>query len=107
MADTQMRKGALELAVLILVGQRPRYGVELLADLAARPGLAATGGTVYPLLTRLKNSGLIDATWEESPKGPPRKYYRITPSGREALREQTAAWTTLSAAMTDLLGAVR
>lgn len=97
--STQLRKGSLELAVLTLLAVRPRYGVELVDDLAGRPGLEATSGTIYPLLTRLKNSRLVDTTWRESPAGPPRKYYRLTLEGTEQLTRQRIAWERLVGAM--------
>lgn len=100
---TQLRRGSLELAVLALLDAHPRYGVELVDDLSARPGLEATGGTIYPLLTRLKNSGLVDTTWQESPLGPPRKYYTLTSAGCAQLDAQRNAWLRLSVAMATLL----
>lgn len=101
--STQLRKGSLELAVLALLASQPRYGVEIVDDLAARPGLEATGGTIYPLLTRLKNSGLVETTWRESPVGPPRKYYALTDAGRVQLKAQRDAWIKLSTALAILL----
>ena len=100
---TQLRKGSLELAVLALLRTAPRYGVEIVDELAARPGLEATSGTIYPLLTRLKNQHLVETTWQESPVGPPRKYYRLTPGGRSQLVVQAAAWRRLSVAINELL----
>lgn len=100
---TQLRKGSLELAVLALLRAEPRYGVEIVEALAARPGLEATTGTIYPLLTRLKNQQLVETTWQESPVGPPRKYYRLTPRGSSQLDVQSQAWRRLAAAIDVLL----
>ena len=100
---TQLRKGSLELAVLALLDAAPRYGVELVEDLGLRPGLEAAAGTIYPLLTRLKNSGLVDTQWRESPVGPPRKYYSLTHTGRDQLSVQRDAWIKLSTAIAKLL----
>lgn len=100
---TQLRKGALELAVLAMLDSRPSYGFELVEGLDALPGLDATKGTIYPLLTRLKNAGLVDTTWQESPKGPPRKYYVLSPAGSAELATQTATWRQVVAAMDSLL----
>ena len=100
---TQLRKGALELAVLAILSSGPRYGVELVAELAARRGLDAGSGTIYPLLTRLKKSGLVATTWQESPVGPPRKYYTLSNAGRQQLASQLLAWSHLVSAMTQLL----
>ncbi|WOP19477.1 PadR family transcriptional regulator [Raineyella sp. LH-20] len=100
---TQLRKGALELAVLALLDRAPSYGFEIVDGLAGLPGLEATTGTIYPLLTRLKNSRLVDTTWRESPKGPPRKYYTLSVAGRDELAGQTAAWRQVVTAMDALL----
>lgn len=100
---TQLRKGALELAVLALLDRAPSYGFEIVDGLAALPGLDATKGTLYPLLTRLKNSGLVETTWQESTKGPPRKYYALSTAGRAELRTQATAWHQLVAAMATLI----
>ncbi|MEA5153184.1 PadR family transcriptional regulator [Raineyella sp.] len=100
---TQLRKGALELAVLALLDRAPSYGFEIVEGLAGLSGLEATTGTIYPLLTRLKNSGLVGTTWRESPKGPPRKYYTLSDAGRTELADQAAAWRQVVAAMDTLL----
>lgn len=100
---TQLRKGALELAVLALLDRTPSYGFEIVDGLAALPGLDAPKGTLYPLLTRLKNSGLVETTWQESTKGPPRKYYALSPAGRAELHTQATAWHQLVAAMATLI----
>ncbi|NLA28104.1 MAG: helix-turn-helix transcriptional regulator [Propionibacterium sp.] len=99
---TQLRKGALELAVLALLAQEPRYGVEIVDELARRPGLETSAGTIYPLLTRLKNSGLVTTTWRESPVGPPRKYYTLSASGVWHFKTQRDAWLRLSTALITL-----
>ena len=101
--STQMRKGCLELAVLALLAAEPRYGADIVYSLAARPGLEATSGTIYPLLTRLKNAKLVETSWRESPAGPPRKYYSLTPAGRHQLAMQRNAWVKLSTAIATLL----
>lgn len=100
---TQLRKGSLELAVLALLAIEPRYGADIVDDLGARPGLESPGGTIYPLLTRLKNTGLVSTEWRESPVGPPRKYYSLTAAGRQQLLWQRAAWVRLSTAIATLL----
>ncbi|MHB1010674.1 MAG: PadR family transcriptional regulator [Propionibacteriaceae bacterium] len=99
----QLRKGVLELAILGLLRARERYGGEIVAELAERPGLEASTGTVYPLLTRLKTSGLVDTRWEESTAGPPRKYYRLSRAGWVALADGTQAWRGLVHALDSLL----
>lgn len=98
-----MRKGLVELAVLGLLADEARYGQQLVDELEAHPGLAVSAGTVYPLLARLRKDGLIDASWQESPVGPPRKYYRLTPTGRTALRDLASAWRSIRTALDHLL----
>ena len=83
---TQLRKGVLELAVLNALVDEQRYGYDLVKRLVAVPGLGVTEGTLYPLLSRLRTAGLVDARLEESPAGPARKYYRLTREGRRVLR---------------------
>lgn len=100
---TQLRRGALELAVLVLLSGGERYGGEIVDALAARPGLAVSQGTLYPLLSRLRKAGTVETTWQESPVGPPRRYYRLSATGRAELRRQTEAWRLLSADMHALL----
>ncbi len=88
----QMRRGAIEYCVLALLREQDRYGLELARTLSEADGLVTSEGTVYPLLTRLRREGLIDATWEESPHGPPRRYYRITKEGRAVLKVFCIQW---------------
>lgn len=100
---SQMRKGAVELAVTALLRTRERYAGELLADLAALPGLDVGAGTLYPLLARLAKAGHVSSHWKESPSGPPRKYYTLTHAGHAALEKNIAQWRTITASMTTLL----
>ena len=99
----QLRKGVLELAILALLEKQERYGGEIVDELGGRPGLEASAGTVYPLLTRLRTSGLVDTAWRESPVGPPRKYYTLTGVGREVLADMAATWRSVDAAITTIL----
>lgn len=100
--QAQLRKGVVELAVLALLSGPERYGGEIVEQLAGA-GLDVGAGTVYPLLSRLKTSGRVATSWHESPVGPPRKYYSLTPSGRAALAAQRTAWLGLSASMKQIL----
>ncbi len=95
----QIRKGVVELAVLALLASGERYGSQIVDELAARPALALTSGTVYPLLARLLKAGLIASTWRESPVGPPRKYYALTAEGRVAYADLHEAWRSVRAAV--------
>lgn len=93
------------MAVLGLLAGERRYGSQLVDDLAGFPGLAISAGTVYPLLARLKKAGLIDSSWQESPVGPPRKYYVLTPAGARALASMREAWRSVSADLGTIVGA--
>src|SRR3984885_6183094 len=99
----QIRRGAIEHCGLALWREQDRYGLELARTLAEADGLVTSEGTVYPLLTRLHREGLVDATWEESPSGPPRRYYRITKDGRTALKAFIAQWRRFAATVNDLM----
>lgn len=103
MAESQMRKGVLELMVLSVLNRQPSYGGALRESLARTDGSELSTGTLYPLLSRLRKQGMLDTSWEESPVGPPRKIYRLTDKGRRRLTDLRADWQTLSAAVTDLL----
>jgi Predicted transcriptional regulators len=100
---SQFRKGIVELAILALLHEGEEYGGRIVERLGEHPGLAIGAGTVYPLLARLKRSGLIDASWRESPVGPPRKYYRLTRSGGREFAAMLETWEGLSRAMAELL----
>ena len=93
---SQIRKGVVELAILGLLAGQPMYGSQLVDELSAHPELAISAGTVYPLLSRLRKSGVVDSAWEESPVGPPRKYYRLTEAGATQLAEMTAGWRSVA-----------
>ena len=94
----QMRKGVLEFCILSVLKEKDAYTSEIL-DTLKKAKLLVVEGTVYPLLTRLKNDGLLNYRWEESLSGPPRKYYRLTEEGREFLTELNSTWTELSDAV--------
>ncbi len=100
---SQFRKGALELAIVALLAEGELYGVEIVDRLREVPGLDAGTGTVYPLLSRLGKSDVVTTEWRESPYGPPRKYYRLTPAGRTELAEMAASWRDLSRGIDHLL----
>jgi len=99
----QLRKGSLELCMLALLAQDERYGYQIAQGLAGAGGLAVSEGTIYPLLSRLQREGLVDSRWRESPSGPPRKYYRLTLAGRQALEAKTLAWEEFSRAVQAIL----
>jgi PadR family transcriptional regulator PadR len=88
----QLRRGSIQYCVLALLRDGDRYGFELTRQLASADGLVTSEGTVYPLLARLRQEGLVETTWQESSQGPPRRYYRLTEDGQQALDAFTAQW---------------
>jgi PadR family transcriptional regulator PadR len=94
----QMRKGVLELCILSLLNRKDAYASEILSSLKDAK-LLVVEGTIYPLLTRLKNGGLLTYRWEESQSGPPRKYYTLTETGKIFLQELKLTWNNLNQAV--------
>lgn len=92
---SQMRKGMLEYCILLLLHREPSYASDIIQKLKEAK-LIVVEGTLYPLLTRLKNDGLLSYEWVESTQGPPRKYYRLTDEGVGFLGGLEAAWDELS-----------
>lgn len=92
----QVRKGVIELCILRTLATRERYGYELVKELSEAPGLGLTEGTLYPLLSRLRVSGLVQTRLEESSAGPARKYYSLTPEGRRTLKTMNMFLETLN-----------
>ncbi|PJB14659.1 MAG: PadR family transcriptional regulator [Flavobacteriales bacterium CG_4_9_14_3_um_filter_32_8] len=90
----QMRKGVLEYCILSILKNGEAYPSEIIEKLKAGK-LIVVEGTLYPLLTRLKNAGLLTYRWEESKSGPPRKYYSLTPVGENFLKELETTWDDL------------
>ncbi len=93
-AKAQMRKGVLELCILSILSQGDAYPTEIIEKLKETK-LVVVEGTLYPLLTRLKNTGLLNYRWEESNSGPPRKYYMLTEIGSVYLKELQISWNEL------------
>ncbi|MCA5005339.1 PadR family transcriptional regulator [Sphingobacterium bovistauri] len=92
--QTQMRKGILEYCILSIISKGEIYASDIISELK-RAQLLVVEGTLYPLLTRLKNNGLLSYNWQESTSGPPRKYYQITAEGLEVLRRLDSTWKEL------------
>jgi PadR family transcriptional regulator PadR len=90
----QMRKGTLELSVLLIISEGKAYASTIIEELK-KADLIVVEGTLYPLLSRLKRSNLLDYEWEESNSGPPRKYYTLTPEGKDTLISLNKAWIGL------------
>ena len=91
---SQMRKGVLEYCILSILNRKEAYASAIIEELKAA-NMIVVEGTLYPLLIREKNQGLLSYRWEESTQGPPRKYYVITDKGRAQLAEMDAAWNEL------------
>lgn len=94
-AKSQMRKGMLEYCILLLLEREASYTSDIIKRLKDAD-LLVVEGTLYPLLTRLKNDCLLSYEWQESSQGPPRKYYALTESGKEFLKELDNAWYEIS-----------
>jgi PadR family transcriptional regulator PadR len=88
----QMRRGTLQYCVLSLLAEEERYGFDLVRGLGEMDGMVTSEGTIYPLLSRLRRDGLVESSWQESPSGPPRRYYRLTETGRAALEGFRLEW---------------
>jgi PadR family transcriptional regulator PadR len=99
---TQMRKGLLEFCILLIISRGRAYSSEILMELK-HSDLIVVEGTLYPLLSRLRSTGLLEHSWEESKSGPPRKYYELTEKGKETLKDLKATWKTLSASIQSLV----
>lgn len=94
--QVQMRKGILEFCILEIIARGEVYASDMLEELTAAK-MIVVEGTLYPLLTRLKNAGLLDYSWVESTSGPPRKYYTLTETGRTFLDQLRDTWGELVA----------
>jgi PadR family transcriptional regulator, regulatory protein PadR len=90
----QMRKGILEYCILSILSRNSCYASDIIKELKEAKVIVVEG-TLYPLLTRQKNAGLLSYRWEESQQGPPRKYYELTPEGKEYLKDLDNSWDEL------------
>jgi len=102
-ALSQLRRGVIEFCVLALLADEERYGVELVQKLASEQALVTTEGTLYPLLGRLRREGVVETSWQESPAGPPRRYYRLTSAGRNSLAAFVDEWSSFRASVDAIL----
>jgi PadR family transcriptional regulator PadR len=100
---TELRRGVLGPCVLALLDERPRFGLELVRELAAAGGLLTSDGTVYPLLSRLRDAGLVTSEWHDPAGERARRYYFITDAGRGQLKSFRADWTDFAATVTKVL----
>ncbi|MFT4521445.1 MAG: PadR family transcriptional regulator PadR [Bacteroidia bacterium] len=99
--QAQMRKGILEYCILAIIGKGEIYASDIIDQLKGAQ-LIVVEGTLYPLLTRLKNAGFLSYSWKESLMGPPRKYYTITEKGQDFLDELNNSWMDLNKAVQQL-----
>lgn len=100
--NAQMRKGVLELCILSIISTKEVYSSNIMTSLREAQ-LLVVEGTIYPLLTRLKNDGLLSYRWEESASGPPRKYYSMTEEGEKVLNSLKSTWQQLSDSVNAIL----
>ncbi|MCO5936684.1 PadR family transcriptional regulator [Mucilaginibacter sp. RB4R14] len=101
--QTQMRKGILEYCILSVIAKGEIYASDIIAELK-KARLLVVEGTLYPLLTRLKNNGLLSYNWVESTSGPPRKYYVLSDEGRKVLQQLDGTWKELAFAIETAIG---
>ena len=100
---TELRRGVLGPCVLALLAVRPRFGLELVRDLAAADGLLTSDGTVFPLLNRLRDGGLVTSEWRDEEGERARRYYSITATGRTYLTEFRVDWAQFAATVGKVL----
>ena len=100
---TQLRKGTVEYCVLACLRSSPAYGLEIAERLGEQKILFASGGTLYPLLSRLRQQGWVTTTLEPSPVGPPRRYYHLTDAGEDALQVFAQTWNVFATDVTTII----
>ena len=98
----QMRKGVLEFCILCILSEKDAYPSEII-DAMKDAKLIVVEGTLYPLLMRLKNDGVLTYEWKESTSGPPRKYYRLTPAGKDFLKELNNSWGEMTNSVNEIV----
>ena len=103
--SSQLLKGVLDMCLLALIAEETSYGYEMASKLQARGLELVSEGSIYPLLSRLQKRGYVDSYLVESPGGPPRKYYRIKPSGAERLQHWAREWNRVSDGVGEILRA--
>lgn len=100
--QSQMRKGILEFCILSIIKRGEAYPGDIVEEMKAA-GLQILEGTLYPLLTRLKNAEMLTYQWVESKGGPPRKYFSLTPTGEEFYQKLEQTWAELATGVTQLI----
>jgi PadR family transcriptional regulator PadR len=105
--EAQLRKGCLDLVILAVLWNERLYGLEILRRLEHTAGLDLAEGTLYPILMRLKQEGLLESTWVEAETGHPRKYYRLTRAGRQRTSTMCQSWEEFSQGISRLLKPIK
>jgi PadR family transcriptional regulator PadR len=109
--EAQIRKGWLEVAILATLWRGRLYGLEIIRELESGSDLVVAEGTIYPVLARLRNDGLVEAEWVEGDSGHPRRYYKLTPAGRKRTlvlaQHSNAFLEKMTALITPLLAEVK
>lgn len=100
-AKSQMRRGILEFAILLIISRGRVYASEILTELKEND-LIVVEGTLYPLLSRLRSLRLLEHSWEESKSGPPRKYYVLTDTGKDSLKDLQKTWDSVVSSIKSL-----
>ncbi len=100
--NAQMRKGTLEFCILLTISQAEMYASDILIKLKSF-NLIVVEGTLYPILSRLKEAGLVSYTWAESKEGPPRKYYKLTAKGEETVKQLSSSYESLHRSINQLI----
>jgi len=100
--QVQLKKGVLEMCVLALLSKGDNYAYEIASQMAEAVGMGE--GTIYPLMRRMQNDGLVTTYLQESASGPPRKYYKLSKAGTAALQAQRAEWDAFEIAVAKILG---
>jgi len=101
-SQAQMRKGVLELCILAILAKEDSYVPDIIDQLKSS-SLIVVEGTLYPLMTRLKNDGYLTYSWAESTSGPPRKYYKLTAKGKTLLKDLTKSWEELVSSVGNII----
>lgn len=99
--ETQVRKGLVELCILNILSRQELYGYDIVRALIESGGIVTSEGTIYPLLSRLRREGLIEARLIESDKGPARKYYQLTTRGRATLKKMNTLWGDVATSVSE------
>ena len=100
---TQMRKGVLEMCILSIINKKKEAYASDIMEALKEADMIVVEGTLYPLMTRLKNASLLNCSWRESTEGPPRKYYSLTDKGNTFLNEALASWNELQTTINQLI----